>query len=47
MKYLLIVVLLVCTLQVKMIRKFNFQNKCSQSVWVGGFGVPLPASTGW
>lgn len=47
MKYLIFLALLVCSLQVKAVRKFNFQNKCSQSVWVGGFGIPLPSSTGW
>lgn len=31
----------------KAFRRFVFRNQCPQTLWVGGFGVPLPSRTGW
>lgn len=28
-------------------RIFKFKNNCDQTIWVGGFGVPLMPKTGW
>jgi len=28
-------------------RRFVFRNNCPQTIWVGGFGVPLMSKTGW
>jgi hypothetical protein len=47
LKLLLIVLVIAGTLQVKLIRKLNFKNQCKDTVWVGGFAVPLPPSSGW
>jgi len=47
---LLVVLLLASVCQVqgfKATRRFRFKNNCAQTIWVGGFGVPLMASTGW
>lgn len=47
LKYLLLAAVVSLSLQVKLIRKLNFKNLCQDTVWVGGFAVPLPPSTGW
>jgi len=31
----------------KAVRTFRFRNNCNQTIWVGGFGVPLMGKTGW
>jgi hypothetical protein len=46
-KQILLLALIGLSLQVKLIRKINFKNNCQDTVWVGGFAVPLPPSTGW
>lgn len=28
-------------------RTFRFKNSASKTIWIGGFGVPLMAQTGW
>lgn len=28
-------------------RQFRFRNNCEQTIWVGGFGIPLMQKTGW
>jgi hypothetical protein len=28
-------------------RIFRFRNNCDKTIWIGGFGVPLMAKTGW
>jgi len=47
---LFIVVLLLAiqsTITWKAARTFKFKNSCSKTIWIGGFGVPLMAQTGW
>ena len=47
---LILVVVLVMSQSVvgwKGVRTFKFKNSCSKTIWVGGFGVPLMAQTGW
>lgn len=31
----------------KSMRRFRFVNNCDKTIWIGSFGVPLPAVTGW
>lgn len=31
----------------KQARTFRFKNSAGKTIWVGGFGVPLMAQTGW
>jgi hypothetical protein len=31
----------------KPMRRFKFVNNCDKTIWIGGFGVPLPSVTGW
>jgi hypothetical protein len=46
--YLLFILLLACTVNsFKSMRTFKFINNCDKTIWVGGFGVPLPSITGW
>ena len=53
MKQSLLVILLLILVAVypaaswKPVRTFKFKNSCKQTIWVGGFGVPLMAQTGW
>lgn len=53
MKYIILILLILPVLTFwtsptfKPMRKFVFKNQCPQTVWVGGFGVPLPIQTGW
>jgi hypothetical protein len=44
----ILVLLLVCGANTfKATRRFKFVNNCDKTIWVGGFGVPLPSITGW
>lgn len=31
----------------KQARTFRFKNNAGKTIWIGGFGVPLMAQTGW
>ncbi len=31
----------------KQVRTFKFKNSAGKTIWIGGFGVPLMAQTGW
>ena len=31
----------------KAVRTFKFKNSASKTIWIGAFGVPLMAQTGW
>lgn len=44
---LLLLLILHAAVAMKAVRKFHFKNQCPDTVWVGGFAVPLPTSTGW
>lgn len=40
--------LIVCPINSwKAARTFKFKNSCDKTIWIGGFGVPLMAQTGW
>lgn len=48
--YFMLVILLVAALPAqafKGTRQFRFRNNCDKTIWIGGFGVPLMAKTGW
>ncbi len=44
---LLFLALIHPTLTWKQVRTFKFRNSASQTIWIGGFGVPLMPQTGW
>lgn len=44
---LLIVLFSIPASAFKPTRIFKFKNNCDQTIWVGGFGVPLMPKTGW
>jgi hypothetical protein len=46
-KYISIFLLITLISAARLVRKLNFKNKCSQTIWVAGFAIPLPVTTGW
>ena len=44
---LLFLTLIHPTLAWKQVRTFKFRNNANQTIWIGGFGVPLLPQTGW
>lgn len=47
LRILLLCVLVLSALSWKSMRRLKFTNRCSQTLWVGAFAVPLPPTTGW
>lgn len=47
LKVILLSLLILSTLGWKSMRRLKFTNRCSQTLWVGAYAIPLPPTTGW
>lgn len=47
LQMLILVMFAISVSAFKATRIFKFRNNCDQTIWVGGFGVPLMPKTGW